>query len=74
MAIAPKYTNAEILQIYRLFDNDKSGAVSKQEFIQLLYSKMPIEQPQVKKGQITEKAKSNMKLFKSYLSWSGFTP
>lgn len=28
--IAPRYTKEEILQIFRLFDNDKNGLISKQ--------------------------------------------
>jgi Ca2+-binding EF-hand superfamily protein len=39
--IAPCYTKQEVLHFFQLFDSDKNGLISKQEFTNLILSKMP---------------------------------
>ena len=42
-SIAPKYTNNEILQIFKLLDTNKDDKISTQEFTAGILSKLPNE-------------------------------
>jgi len=69
--IAPCYTRAEVLKIFRHIDSDHNGLVSKPEFTGLLANKFPSG----KEHHISSlRGKRNLQQFAEYVKWSKITP
>ena len=70
--IAPNYTKAEMLNIFKLFDNDRSGLISQNEFLSKLVMNLPsnIQHAPVN----IERAQRNLKNFVGYIKYKGITP
>lgn len=70
--IAPYYTKPEILGIFKLFDTDKSGLISQDEFLGKLVRNLPSQAHH--EPVHSERAQRNLDNFVGYVKWRGITP
>lgn len=47
VSIAPCYTKSEILNLFQIFDVDKNGLISRQEFVSLFIKKLQVGEQSV---------------------------
>lgn len=69
-SIAPKYTNDEILQVFKLLDSDKDGLISTKEFTQGILSKLPAQG----QNQPSERARRNIENLANYMKEKKISP
>lgn len=70
-SIAPRYTKAEVLQLYKLFDSDKNGLISKTEFLEFITRRMPSKRLHTAQSIQRERAARNIQQLTAYIKWSG---
>ena len=70
-SIAPRYTKAEVLQLYKLFDSDKNGLISKKEFLEFITRRMPSKKAHTLQSIQRERATRNIQQLTAYIKWSG---
>lgn len=71
LGIAPRYTKAEVLQLYKLFDSDKNGLISKPEFMEFITKRMPSKRSHTVQSIQRERAARNIQQLTAYIKWSG---
>lgn len=70
VSIAPCYSKAEILNLFQMFDVDKNGLISRQEFVNLIINKLQVAEHSVG----SERARRNLKQFVEFIKWSQVSP